>query len=368
MGILVFNAGSSSLKFAFFTDQSSEPTFSNTIDLAADDLDYKSAAAQVFDEVGEQAIDVIAHRVVHGGAHFSKPVLLTNSVREEIESLHELAPLHNPPAIEVIDFASTRFPAVDQVAVFDTAFFAALPQRSTVFPLPYEWFEKRGIRRYGFHGINHQYCSEQSVALGFLPDNDSRLIVCHLGNGCSVSAIHDGNPVATTMGFTPLDGVVMGTRPGSVDPGIFLHLLKTGQFSVDELDDALNRKSGLLGISGVSSDLRELSKAIDSGNDRAELALQIFTDSVRGAIATYATQMGGLDGLVFSGGIGEHSVKAREQICTGLEIIGCNLDPESNRENSETDRRISRDSSTVEIWIIKAREELSIARQLEGLI
>ncbi|MCL4105688.1 UNVERIFIED_CONTAM: hypothetical protein GTU68_023755 [Idotea baltica] len=368
MGILVFNAGSSSLKVAFFDNEPGDPVVSKSIDLAAGELTYRDAAAQAWEELGDCEIDAIAHRVVHGGASFCEPVRLSDTVRAQLNSLNDLAPLHNPAAIEVIDFVSSQVSETDQFAVFDTAFFASLPERAAVFSLPYEWYENRKIRRYGFHGISHEYCLQQSVEQGVLRENDSRLIVCHLGNGCSVSAIRGGNPIATTMGFTPLDGVVMGTRPGSIDPGVLLHLLKTEQFSVDELDEALNRKSGLLGISGVSSDFRELHNAIQSGDHRAELALQIFADSVRGAIASYATQMGGLDGLIFTGGIGEHSADARERICDGLEIIGCELDSKSIPTNGEVDRRISSRSSSVEIWIIQAREELSIARRIQRLL
>ncbi len=367
MGILVLNAGSSSLKYAFFEGAEGTCSGSGTIDLDPDVLDYEAGAGKVLDQFSGKHIDKIAHRVVHGGRDFKEAVILDEGILKQLGALNSIAPLHNPPALKVIECAAGICPGVDQIAVFDTGFFADLPDRSAVFPLPYEWFENRMIRRYGFHGISHQYCSEHASRLNVLPEGESRLIVCHLGNGCSISAIRDGRPVDTTMGFTPMDGVVMGTRPGSVDPGILFHLLRSGQFDVGELDELLNRKSGLLGISGVASDLREIHAAATSGSERAQLAIEIFADSIRGTIASYAVNMGGVDAVVFTGGIGEHSDWMRERICDGLELLGCELDVTANRTGGGDDYRISASHSSVEMWVMKAREELQIVREVSRL-
>jgi acetate kinase len=315
---------------------------------------------------GLEAIDGIGHRVVHGGHEYRGSVLITPEVKAAIDRFAAYAPLHNPvnlEGIEIIEQLGRLLQVtVPQVAVFDTAFYGQMPEISRVYPLPYEWYEA-GIQRYGFHGISHQFVAERSGQI--LEQPIDRLITCHLGNGCSLTAIRDGKSVATTMGFTPLDGVMMGTRCGSIDPGILIHLLRQGR-SVDELDQALNRESGLLGVSGVSSDMRQILEASQE-NPRARLAFDLFIRRLRSEIGALLPVLGGLDALVFTGGIGEHSAAVGGAVCEGFEWLGWRLDGGLN-QGDPIDRDVAAADSAVRILVVQTQEDWAIARECARVI
>ncbi len=320
------------------------------------------------------AIDIVGHRVVHGGDRYSQPVLITPEVEGAIEELISLAPAHNPANLEGIKIIRQALPHVPQVAVFDTAFHQTLPAAATVYPLPYELFQQ-GIRRYGFHGISHQYCSDRAAQILGQPLENLRLINCHLGNGCSLAAVAKGVSVDTTMGFTPLEGLMMGSRSGSVDPGILLYLSRQG-YSTADLDDLLHKRSGLLGVSGVSSDLRRVLEAIsqregyanEEGNTQAQLALDVYIHRLSANIAALVPSLGGLDVLVFTGGVGEHSSIVRQLTCDRLAFLGIAIDadrnylsnPQSSQEQKERD--IATPNSAVRVLIIQTQEDWSIAK------
>jgi len=311
----------------------------------------------------------IGHRIVHGGAELRKSVRIAPDVREAIDRATELAPLHNPPALAALDAAQKRFPDVPHVAVFDTSFFASLPERARVYPLPYAWYRDWGIRRYGFHGLSHAYCSAMAgMMLARSSDPPRRVVTLHLGNGCSGSAVLDGNPVATTMGFTPLEGLMMGTRPGSVDPGILTYVQERRGLDAHALDRALNHESGLLGVSGVSSDLREVMAAAAGGNERARLASEIYADRARQAVGALAVTMGGVDALVFTGGVGEHSADMRSAICVGLQCLGLRLDAGRNAAAAKSYRDIALPGSEARILVLHTREERMIASETMGVL
>jgi acetate kinase len=306
-------------------------------------------------------IDVVGHRIVHGGSKFEKPILITREVKEAIASVSAFAPLHNRSELEGIEMMEQLLGSVPQFAVFDTSFHYNLPLPAAVYPGPYDWFA-RGIRRYGFHGISHQYCAERAAQLlGKVPDS-IKLVSCHLGNGCSLAAIAGGRSIDTTMGFTPLEGLMMGTRSGSVDPGILTYLIREEQMTGQQLDEILNKKSGLLGISGVSNDMRQILEAMKSGNERAELAFEIFVHRLRSGIGSMVATLGGLDALIFTAGIGENSPEVREAVCARFGYLGLNLDPDKNRQ-SPVDQDIAARDSKVRVLVIRAEEEWAIARQ-----
>ncbi len=312
------------------------------------------------------AIDVVGHRIVHGGHKLADATVVTPEVKSVIASVAAFAPLHNRAELEGIEIVERLIGKVRQVAVFDTAFHRTLPPVAAVYPGPYSWFEQ-GIRRYGFHGINHQYCATRAAHLLACDLTSTKMVSCHLGNGCSLAAIAVGRSVDTTMGFTPLDGLMMGTRSGSVDPSILTYLMRQGPVTGDELDDILNKKSGLLGISGVSSDLREVLAAIKQRNARAQLAFGMFVHRLRQEIAAMASSLQGLDVLIFTAGIGEHSPEVRAATCEGLSFLGIQLDAEQNKA-SPADQRISTDQSRVKVLIIRAQEDWAIAKACANLI
>lgn len=274
----------------------------------------------------------------------------------------EFAPLHNPAAIEAMDLVEARLAPVPQVAVFDTAFHAQLPLPAAVYAGPYEWLGQ-GIRRYGFHGINHEYCAGCTAQILGADLDSLRLIVCHLGNGCSLAAIERGRSIETTMGLTPLEGLVMGTRSGSLDPGILTYLMRRDGVGAGELDEVLNKKSGIRGISGLSGDMREIAAAMGAGNSRAKLAFDIYVHRLVYYIGAMVAILGGLDGLVFTAGVGENSAEVRAGVCEKLGFLGVNLDPEKNAlPSQDQDRDIATTESRVRILIIRAQEEWAIAR------
>jgi acetate kinase len=305
-------------------------------------------------------IDVVGHRVVHGGQQFKQPAVITQQVKSVIASMSAFAPLHNRAELEGIDIVEKKIGAIPQVAIFDTSFHSDLPEAAAVYPGPYEWVS-RGIRRYGFHGINHQYCAERAAQLLERELRSLKLVTCHLGNGCSLAAIQGGRSVDTTMGFTPLDGLMMGTRSGAVDPGILTFLMRQDGLSGEELDDLLNRKSGLLGISGASGDMRKIIGAMKAGDARARLAFEIFVHRLQSNIGAMIAVLGGLDCLVFTAGIGENSPEVRSAACATLRFAGLKLDAAKNSESSG-DQDISSPDSPVRVLVLRAQEDWAIAR------
>ena len=304
-------------------------------------------------------IDLVGHRVVHGGAKYTQATIITPEVKKAIADLIPLAPSHNPAHLEGIDIIEEILPDTPQVAVFDTAFHSTLPERAKVYPLPYEWYEK-GIRRYGFHGISHQYCAQRTAQLLQQPLESLKIVTCHLGNGCSLAAIKDGVCLDTTMGFSPLEGLMMGTRCGSIDPQIPLYLIEEYGLSTDELNKILNKESGLKGVSGISGDMRTLVKAISEGNTQARLAVEIYIHRLKKAIGAMVASVNGLDVLVFSAGIGENNSYVREKTCEGLTYLGLQLDLEKNN-GSPKDTCIATKDSQIEVLVIETQEDWAIA-------
>ena len=306
-------------------------------------------------------IDAVGHRVVHGGPHFSEPVVVTPEVRSAIASASAFAPLHIRAELEGMQIVESLLSTVPQIAVFDTGFHRPMPLSSAIYPGPYEWFES-GIRRYGFHGINHQYCAERAAQLLGKNEKSLRLVTCHLGNGCSLAAIQGGRSVDTTMGFTPLDGLMMGTRSGSVDPGILTFLMRQGRLNGQDIDNVLNQKSGLLGISGLSGDVRDILAATQRGHERAKLAFDIYVHRLQAAIGGMVAVLGGIDALVFTAGVGENSAEVRTAACSKFEFLGLKLDDKKNARPA-LDQDVSAADSRVRILVIRAEEDWAIARE-----
>ncbi len=318
-----------------------------------------SGKTQVINDIKE--IDIVGNRVVHGGDKYRQPTLINSEVKAEIDRLSVYAPLHNPANLMGIEAIESLSDNMTQMAVFDTAFYRDLPEVAYVYPVPYQWLEQ-GLRKYGFHGISHQYCTRRAAELLGRDLGELRLISCHLGNGCSLAATIFGQCIDTTMGFTPLDGLVMGTRCGSIDPGIILHLLREGEYTVEELDRVLNFESGLLGISGISNDVREIDKAIDSGNAKAKLALDIYIDRLVAKIASLLPALGGLDALIFTAGVGEHHAGIRAAVASKLAFLGVEIDSNLNSLSIPPDCDLATDLSQVRLLAIHTQEEWEIAR------
>jgi len=310
------------------------------------------------------APNVVGHRVVHGGKAFRESTRITPEVRDEIRKYCEFAPEHNRLELEAIETSESIFGAqMPQIAVFDTAFHATLPLEAQVYPGPYEWFEK-GIRRYGFHGISHQYASERAARI---LGRKTRLVSCHLGNGASLAAIRDGVSIDTTMGFTPLDGIMMGTRPGSLDPGILVYLVRHLNFGPAELDRVLNKESGLRGVSGVSGDMRDILTGMESGNDRARLAFDVYIHRLCREIGAMVASLGGVETLLFTAGIGENCPPLRAQVCERLAFLGIELDAAKN-SHPDSDTDIATTGSRVRILVIHADEDWQVARECHRLL
>jgi len=399
MKILVLNAGSSSQKSSFYDLTGDalpidppEPLWSAQIDWNDREdsatLKVKTAHGEVFEESyrstsksadtlkalqtlwsgntqviqNPNQIDIVGHRVVHGGTDYVQSTWVNAEVKASIERLAEFAPIHNPANLAGIESIEQILGAdTPQVTVFDTAFHAHLPPAAYVYSGAYEWLAQ-GIRRYGFHGISHQYCAQRAAQILDRDLQSLKLITCHLGNGCSLAAIRDGLSIDTTMGFTPLDGLMMGSRSGSIDPGILIHLLRHSDCTVDRLDHLLNYNSGLLGISGISNDLRQITAAIAKNNDRAQLAFDLFVHSLRAHIGSMLASLGGLDVLVFTAGIGENSAVVRAATCEAFKFLGLSLDLAQN--NSEPiDRDIADANSHVRVLVIHTQEDWSIAQE-----
>src|ERR1051326_468146 len=309
---------------------------------------------------GSSQIDVVGHRVVHGGHKLTEPTIVTTAVQRTITAFSKFAPLHNRAELQGIKIIAALAPRIPQVAVFDTGFHSDLPPAAAAYPGPYEWLDA-GIRRYGFHGVNHQYCAWRAAQLLGKKLTSLKIVSCHLGNGCSLAAIRDGRSIETTMGFTPLEGLMMGTRSGSIDPGILTYLMRENRISGKRLDDVLNKKSGLFGISGLSNDMRQILAAMKNGNQRAQLAFDMYVHRLRAGIGAMAAALAGHDVLVFTAGVGEHSPEVRAAASENLEFLGVHLDPIKNRQ-SLPDKEISTATSKVRVLIICAQEDWTIAK------
>jgi acetate kinase len=390
--ILVCNAGSSSLKFSLFNAEdellladggvdwlrkparllfrgANQPEIREELKLEK----HADAVARILDDLQNGAsaalqnpedLRAVGHRVVHGGERYTSAVLITPEVKQTIDELTELAPLHNPASLEGMNAVEQVLPKVPQVAAFDTAFHATLSEAARTYPLPQKWTREWGIRRYGFHGLSHSYCSAEATKR--IGRRDLKLVIAHLGNGASVSAVRDGVCVDTSMGFTPLEGLMMATRSGTVDPGILIYLLRHKGLKVEELDNALNYESGLLGVSGISSDLRQLLSKLPHNPD-ARLAIDIYVHRIVQTIGAMTATLGGIDALVFTAGVGEHSANIRERVCEKLKYLGLDLDPAAN-ENCRPDADIATPASAARILVIATREDLTIMRETRRLV
>ncbi len=408
MNILVLNVGSSSLKFRLFRINALRPlsesedvlaggrierigspeaqltlrygnsgtlqrrnTGAESVSEAAQEILQLIAASSATDEQ-PFTVDAIGHRIVHGGSRFFEPVRVDDETLRELHELTELAPLHNPSGLAGVEAARLVLPDVPNVAIFDTAFHHDLPPVAALYALPRELSQRLQLRRYGFHGISYRYVSERlSAILENSPQKQplpNRMIACHLGSGASVCALLNGRSVDTSMGFTPLEGLIMGSRSGDIDPGLLLHLLRVGEFTLEQMESLLNRESGLKGLSGRSGDVRDLEKAAFEGDEASKLALECFAYRVRKTIGAYAAALGGVDALVFTGGIGERSPVMRNRICQGLGFLGLSLEDERNgRANGEEPVVIS-GSAGGGVWVVPTDEERQIAREVFGLL
>ncbi|MBE6696799.1 MAG: acetate kinase [Ruminococcaceae bacterium] len=398
MNVLVVNAGSSSLKYQLFDTEKNEVKAKGLCerigiggkiihkvpgkeDYAAEiEMKNHADATRILVEtltdkkVGcisdMKEIEAVGHRVVHGGSYFTKSVLLNKDVLEKLELCKELAPLHTPPTLMGIQGCLEAMPEVPQVLVFDTAFHQTMPKEAYTYPIPYEYYEKYGVRKYGFHGTSHRYVSAEMIKLLDKPASETKIVTCHLGNGSSISAVKGGKVVDTTMGFTPLDGVIMGTRSGNIDPAVVTFLMEKENLSVSQVNDILNKKSGFLGVSGISSDCRDICAAIENGDERAKLALDILGYQIKKYIGAYSAAMGGLDAIVFTAGIGENTPIIREMACEGLEYLGVELDKNVNDNVPrpiETTCLSTKDSK-VKIYLIPTNEELVIANDTADIV
>lgn len=390
--IIAINAGSSSLKFQLF-DMPEETVLTKglverigmdnsifTISVdgekkteVTDIPDHAVAVKMLLEKLIEfniikdfNEIDGVGHRVVHGGEKFSDSVVLTDGVIKDIDQLSELAPLHNPANVVGIKAFKQILPDVPAIAVFDTAFHQTMPEQSYLYSLPYDYYKNFGIRKYGFHGTSHKFVTERAAELLGRPLEELRLISCHLGNGASIAAVEGGKSIDTSMGFTPLAGVAMGTRSGNIDPALIPFIMEKTGHTAEEVLSTLNKKSGLLGVSGLSSDLRDIEEATEEGNDRAEVALDIFASRIHKYIGSYAARMNGVDAIIFTAGIGENSSEVRARVLRGLEFMGVYWDPSLNNMRGE-EAFISYPHSPVKVIVIPTNEEVMIARDVMRL-
>ncbi len=396
MNVLVLNAGSSSLKYQLINVETHEVLAKgicervgsaeafhkhgideNEVVIDTPMPDHNAAMALVLEALTSgptkaidslDDIDAVGHRVVQGGKYFDHSVLIDDDVVAKIDELAELAPLHNKAALMGIEACREQMPGKPMVAVFDTSFFQTIPPKAYMYPLPYELYEKHAIRKYGAHGTSHRYIAERAAAFMDEPLEDLKLITCHLGNGCSISAIDHGVAVDTSMGLTPLDGLMMGTRCGAIDPAIVPFIMEKENLTAAEVNDLMNKKSGLLGISGISNDLRSVRQASEEGDERAQLAYDMYSNSAKKYIGQYIAVMGGVDAIVLTAGVGENCDKMRRMIFAGLQPLGIKIDLEKNRKGLRGEREISTDDSEVRIVIFPTDEEYMIARDTYQLV
>lgn len=397
MNVLVINCGSSSLKYQLINMNTEEVLAQGLVERIGIEgsiltqkvegrekyiikqpmVDHKVAIQLVLDALVDEKngvvksmddINAVGHRIVHGGERFKSSVIITPDVKNYIRECFKLAPLHNPAHMMGIEACEQLMPNTPMVTVFDNAFHSTMPEEAYIYALPYELYEKYAIRKYGFHGTSHRYVSQEVANIMGRDIKDLKIISCHLGNGCSICAIKDGISIDTSMGFTPLAGLAMGTRTGDLDPAIIPFLMKEEGLNADQIDELLNKKSGILGISGISSDFRDVEDAAyKEGVHRAELALNIFNYRVRATIGSYAAIMGGVDAIVFTAGVGENGIETREGILTGLEFLGVEVDKERNNTRGKN-AEISKEGCKVKAYVIPTNEELVIARDTVELI
>lgn len=320
----------------------------------------------VLDSVDQ--IEAVGHRLVHGGEAINKSVLINDEVIEQVKRVSDLAPLHNPPSLKGIDAITKLLPKVQQVAVFDTAFHQTMPAYTYMYALPYEYYEKYGVRRYGFHGTSHRYISHRACEILGKDFDKTRIITCHIGNGASIAAVCNGKVLDTSMGLTPTDGLMMGTRCGSIDPGIVPFIMEREKMTPSDFSTMVNKQSGVLGISGVSSDMRDVEQAAEAGNERAKLALEMYRYRIKKYIGAYAAAMGGVDVIVFTGGVGENDQTTREAVVSGLEFMGVEFDSAVNRSSRGEEKVLSKPSSRVTVICVPTDEELMIARDTMDLV
>ena len=397
MNILVINSGSSSIKYQLFQMPSKQPicsglverigiegsfikhtVFANgekiSIEKDAFISNHGEGLKQVLALLAEGELAVIAspddvaavgHRVVHGGEHFSGATVITEEVKLQIKKLFSLAPLHNPVNYKCIEVAEQTFLTAEQIAVFDTAFHQSIPEEAYRYAIPEWYYKEHGIRVYGFHGTSHKYVSAQ--AINWLGKSSSKIISIHLGNGCSITAIKDGKSIDTSMGFGPLSGLMMGTRSGDIDPSVIFHLMEHSGYTLDQLSTLLNKQSGLLGVAG-SSDMRDVNKLAGEGNEAAKLALELYAYRIKKFIGAYAATLNGIDGIIFTAGVGENDLKMRAAVCTQLEYLGIEIDLIKNRNYKGELLDISAENSKVKILVIPTNEEYEIANQCFALL
>lgn len=326
--------------------------------------DAEYGCIKSFDE-----IDAVGHRVVHGAEKFSKSVLITDEVIEKVKECYDLAPLHNPANITGIEAITALMPGVPQVGVFDTAFHQTMPAKSYMYALPYHYYTEDGVRRYGFHGTSHRYVSQRAAEFLGIDLGDCKMVTCHIGNGGSITAVLNGKSVDTSMGLTPVEGLMMGTRVGDVDPGALTFLMTKHNLSAADMQNIINKESGVAGVSGLSNDMREIEAAVKEGtNERAKLALDMYEQRITKYIGAYAAEMGGLDVIVFTGGVGENQTGVRENVCAPLAFMGVEIDKEVNARTRGTETLISTSASKVKVVVIPTDEELMIARDTEEIV
>lgn len=397
MKLLVINAGSSSLKYQLYdmTDESvlakglverigmdssilnHKPTGKEEVTEVSEILEHTTAIRKVLDKLTDKEhgvlnsvgeIQAVGHRVVHGGEAFKGSALVTGDVKSEIRRLFDLAPLHNPPAILGINAAEKNMPGVPQVVAFDTAFHQTMDEKVYLYPIPKVLYKKHRVRRYGAHGTSHDYVSKVAAEYLNRPLEDLKIITCHIGNGASLTAVKDGKSMDTSMGLTPLEGLMMGTRSGDLDPAVVTFVMNKEELSLSEVNSMLNKHSGLLAISGSSSDMRDITDGMAEGEPNSTLAFEMYEYRLRKYIGSYAAAMNGVDVIVFTAGVGENSVVVREKVCENLTYLGVEIDPELNKVRSGDPRRISTPNSKVEVLVIPTNEELMIARDTYHIV
>ncbi len=396
MKILVLNAGSSSLKYQLFNMESGKVLAKGTCERigAGGTITHKKSDIEPFFEERElgdhgvalarvlellcskeygviadvSEIDAVGHRVVHGGEEIKQSTVVTEAVVKYLETIIPLNPLHGPPAIAGIKACLALMPEVTQVIVVDTSFYSTIDAVRYIYPIPYEYYEQDKIRRYGFHGTSHKYVSAELAKVMGKPIENLKIVTCHLGNGSSITAVDGGRAIDTSMGFTPQEGIAMGTRSGSIDPTIVTHLIKAHGYTPEQVEDILNKKSGLLGISGLSNDCRNVQNAADEGNERAKLAIDILVNGIKKHIGSYIAEMNGIDALVFTAGIGENQWNIREAVCRNMSYLGIEIDEEKNQHFTRgIPFEITKKGSKVAVWIIPTDEEYAIAIDTQKL-
>jgi len=372
MSVLTLNCGSSSVKYSVYDEDRREFVRRGVIERVGgkDCPDHTAAVKRVLKIVANENVRAVGHRVVHGGEKFKKSARVTPELIKTVEAVAELAPLHNPPNLAGIRAAQELLPDVPHVAVFDTAFHQTMEPPAFVYPLPYEWYEKYGIRRYGFHGTSHLYVSARAAALLKRPIGELKIVTLHVGNGASAAAVSGGKSVDTSMGFTPMEGLVMGTRCGWIDPAVPLYVMEREGQNTDEMDLLLNKQSGLLGITGRFYDRRDILKHAEAGDERCRLALEIEARSLKKTIGSYAACMGGLDAVVFTAGVGENAPSIRAAALSGLEFLGIRLDPGRNEKavGGRGEEIITTDDSPVKVLVIPTNEALVIAEDTLAIL